>query len=219
MNKDDHIAVKICGIATAQDYDVCHEVGVDFVGMVFHPASPRHLDLDAAAALAQHIGQSSDGPHRVALCVDMDDTELGKVVDAARPDFLQLHGSETPQRAAEIKRQFSIPVIKAIGVSQTQDLEQCQDWRGIADWLLLDAKGAGDAPAGGGGKSFDWEILGDVTQDIPWMLAGGLHPDNVARAVGQSGARAVDVSSGVESEPGKKDAALIRAFVNAARLM
>ena len=215
---DESIAVKICGIGSPADYDVCKDVGAAFVGMVFYPRSPRHLDLDAARALADHAEQAGAGPSRVALTVDMDDDGLAEVIDAARPHFIQLHGHETPERASRIRDRFDLPLIRAIRVAGPEDLEICKAWEGVADWLLFDAKGDPGGLPGGTGHVFDWTLLANHAGTTRWMLAGGLSQDNVARAIAVTGASAVDVSSGVESAAGKKDADRIRNFVSKAQL-
>ena len=215
---DESIAVKICGIGSPADYDVCKDVGAAFVGMVFYPRSPRHLDLDAARALADHAEQAGAGPSRVALTVDMDDDGLAEVIDAARPHFIQLHGHETPERASRIRDRFDLPLIRAIRVAGPEDLEICKAWEGVADWLLFDAKGDPGGLPGGTGHVFDWTLLANHADTTNWMLAGGLSQDNVARAIAVTGASAVDVSSGVESAAGKKDADRIRNFVSKAQL-
>ncbi len=214
-----HPHVKICGIATSDDFDVCHRAGARFIGMVFFPRSPRHLDFDSARQLASHADEAGSGaPSRVALTVDMDDAGLDMVVDAARPHFIQLHGNESPERAAAIKARFQLPIIKAIRVANANDLAVCADWNDIADWLLFDAKGDPGGLPGGTGHQFDWTLLANHAGTSKWMLAGGLHPDNVRRAIDTTKATALDVSSGVESAPGKKDAERIRAFVSAAQI-
>ena len=214
-------AAKICGIGSVADYDACHAAGAAFVGMVFFPRSPRHLEFDTARAITAHADSTSHrtpGPARVALTVDMDDEGLAAVIDASRPHFIQLHGSEPPARAADIKRRFGLPLIRAIRVAEAGDLDVCSQWEGIADWLLFDAKGDPGGLPGGTGHSFDWNLLANHAGRTRWMLAGGLSVDNVARAVAVTGAAAVDVSSGVESAPGKKDAERIRNFVSSAQL-
>jgi phosphoribosylanthranilate isomerase len=215
---DESIAVKICGIGSPADYDVCKDVGAAFVGMVFYPRSPRHLDLDAARALADHAEQAGAGPSRVALTVDMDDDGIANVIDAARPHYIQLHGHETPERASRIRDRFGLPLIRAIRVAGPKDLEVCESWEGVAEWLLFDAKGDPGGLPGGTGHVFDWTLLANHAGTTKWMLAGGLSQDNVARAIAVTGAGAVDVSSGVESAPGKKDADRIRNFVSKAQL-
>ena len=221
MTADTSIAVKICGIASPADYDVCRDVGAAFVGMVFYPRSPRHLDLQTARAIATHsrpADEVGDAPARVALTVDMDDDGLAAVIDAAEPHYIQLHGNETPERASRIHDRFGLPMIRAIRVADAEDLEACASWDGVADWLLFDAKGDPGGLPGGTGHVFDWTLLADHAGRTKWMLAGGLSRDNVARAIATTGARAVDVSSGVESTPGKKDAERIRDFVTRVQL-
>ncbi len=212
------VAVKICGIRTADDYDACRAAGAAFVGMVFFPRSPRHLSMQEARTLADHADLSIGGPARVALTVDMNDAGLEEVVAVARPQLIQLHGSETPERATAIRAHFGLPLIRAIRVAEPQDLAACPEWEGIADWLLFDAKGDPGGLPGGTGHVFDWTLLADHAGKTRWMLAGGLSVDNITRAVAVTGATAVDVSSGVESAPGKKDADRIRNFVSRAQL-
>ena len=221
MTPGNSIAVKICGIGSAMDYDACHTAGAAFVGMVFFPRSPRHLSLETAGGIADHadkVTTATQRPARVALTVDMDDDGLAAVINASRPDYIQLHGNESPARALDIKQRFGLPLIRAIRVAEAADLDVCADWDGVADWLLFDAKGDPGGLPGGTGHSFDWNLLADHAGSTRWMLAGGLHPDNVARAIAVTGAIAVDVSSGVESAPGKKDAERIRNFVSSAQL-
>ena len=211
-------AVKICGIATPADYDACRDAGAAFIGMVFFPRSPRHLSMTEARAIADHADALGDGPARVALTVDMDDAGLDEVVETARPQLIQLHGNETPARANAIRQRYGLPLIRAIRVGGPEDLASCADWDGIADWLLFDAKGDPGGLPGGTGHVFDWTLLAEHAGTTRWMLAGGLSPDNIGRALAVTGATAVDVSSGVESAPGKKDAARIRQFVSQAQL-
>ena len=211
-------AVKICGIATPADYDACRDAGAAFIGMVFFPRSPRHLSMTEARAIADHADALGEGPARVALTVDMDDAGLDEVVETARPQLIQLHGNETPARANAIRQRYGLPLIRAIRVGGPEDLASCADWDGIADWLLFDAKGDPGGLPGGTGHVFDWTLLAEHAGTTRWMLAGGLSPDNIGRALAVTGATAVDVSSGVESAPGKKDAARIRQFVSQAQL-
>ena len=218
---DRQVAVKICGIASCKDFDDCHDAGSAFIGMVFFPRSPRHMTLATASAIADHADAKDDisgTPQRVALTVNMPDEQMDQVVSAARPHFIQLHGSETPQRGAQIRDRYGLPLIRAIRVAEATDLDECANWDGIADWLILDAKGDPDGLPGGTGHSFDWSLLDGRAGGTQWMLAGGLSVDNVERALAVTGALALDVSSGVESAPGKKDASLIRTFVSQARL-
>jgi len=214
------IDVKICGIGTPADYDTCCAAGAAFIGMVFFEKSPRHLTSEQAMAIRDHaraVGGAA-GPRRVALSVNMNDSQIEEVVEAADPHLLQLHGDETPERAAALKTRFGLPVIKAIRIATAEDLAASTMWDGAVDWLLFDAKGDPNGLPGGTGHHFDWRLLADHKGQTKWMLAGGLSPDNVAQAIAITNARALDVSSGVESAPGKKDPRLIHAFVSAAQI-
>ena len=211
--------VKICGISTANDYIICRDAGARWTGMVYYPGSSRHLDLAGLAALADCADSiGSDAPERVLLSVDIVGEKLMPIIEAARPDMLQLHGKETCQDVADIKARTGLPVIKAIAVETAADLDQCAKWDNLADWLLFDAKVKAGSQPGGTGHQFDWTILANYRGQLPWMLAGGLDRHNVASAIKISAAKAVDVSSGVESYPGKKDAEQIHAFIRAAQL-
>ena len=213
------IDVKICGIASPSDYDVCVDAGAAYIGMVFYPPSPRHLTLDQASNIAEHAkSQNGSAPRRVALTVNMADGDMDAMIAAAAPDILQLQGDETPTHVQRLKARHGLPIIKAIRVAQAADLEVCVEWGGIADWLLFDAKGDPGGLPGGTGHQFDWTLLADYASQTKWMLAGGLTPQNVGRAISTTNAMAVDVSSGVESAPGKKDPRLIHAFVSAAQI-
>ena len=206
--------VKICGLTQPEHVAAAVEAGAGFVGFVFFPKSPRNLTPEAAAVLAQEV---PPGVARVGLFVNPDDAALDAVLAQVPLDILQLHGSETPERVAEIKARTGLPVMKAVGVAGPQDLDALWDYGLVADMLLVDAKAPKDAALpGGNGLAFDWRLLVGRKFLTPWMLAGGLTPDNVAEAVRLTGARIVDVSSGVESAPGEKDGALIRDFVAAA---
>lgn len=210
----DAIRVKICGLRTAADVAAVAGAGAAYAGFVFFPKSPRHLTLEAARLLAL---EAPVGLAKVALTVDADDAFLDALVDLVPLDMLQLHGHETPERVAQVRARYGLPVMKAVGVADEGDLALLQDYSLAADQILIDAKppkGA-DLP-GGNGLTFDWRLLVGRKWLRPWMLAGGLTPANVAAAVRLTGARQVDVSSGVESAPGVKDAALIAAFVQAA---
>jgi phosphoribosylanthranilate isomerase len=207
--------VKICGLSTAATLDAALDAGADMVGFVFFSKSPRHIDWATARAL----GRQAQGRAKiVALSVDADDETLQRIVDALSPDLLQLHGRETPARVTEISELFGRPTMKAIGVATRADLAGAKAYESVADMLLVDAKPPkGAALPGGNGRPFDWRLTQDFRASVPWLLSGGLEPDNVAAAVALSGARGVDVSSGVESAPGVKDPGKIRAFVAAAR--
>ncbi len=208
--------IKICGLSTPETLDAALDAGAGMVGFVRFLKSPRHVGLDQGRALSQ---RARGRALRVALLVDAGDVELADVVAALDPDMLQLHGSEMPDRVAEVRARFGRPVMKAVGIAEAADLAIVERYREVADRILLDAKppkGPGALP-GGNGLSFDWRLLAGLDPRLPFMLSGGLNPDNVAEAVALTGARAIDVSSGVESRPGEKDPAKIRAFVEAAR--
>lgn len=209
------VRVKICGLRTAEDVAAVAAAGAAYAGFVFFPKSPRHLSIEAARALA--LG-APEGLCKVALTVDAQDAALDAIIEAVPLDMLQLHGHESPARVAEVKARYGLPVMKAMGVADEGDLAGLMEMSLAADQLLIDAKppkGA-DLP-GGNGLAFDWRLLVGRKWLKPWMLAGGLTPENVAQAVRLTGARQVDVSSGVESAPGVKDPARIAAFVQAAQ--
>jgi phosphoribosylanthranilate isomerase len=209
------LLIKICGLSTAETLDVALAAGADAVGFVFFPPSPRHLAYEAARKLAARVKGRAE---KVALSVDADDTTLAAVVEALRPDALQLHGKESPARVADIKQRFGLPVMKAIPVETRGDLAAIADYVGVADRLLFDARAPREATRPGGlGKAFDWRLLENLDPGIPFMLSGGLDAGNVAEALRITRARSVDVSSGVERAPGEKDPDKIRAFVRAAR--
>lgn len=206
---------KICGLSTAEAVEAAVTGGAAWLGFVFFPASPRHVAPETAAALA---APARGRAGIVAVTVDADDLALTEIGLILRPDWIQLHGRETPARAAQVRRLTGARVIRALPVSSAADLDAAAAWSGVADALMFDARpplGA-DLP-GGVGARFDWDLLRGRTPPGLWFLAGGLTPDNVAEAVRLTGAPAVDVSSGVESAPGVKDPALIRAFLDAVR--
>ena len=206
--------VKICGLKTIDALEASIEGGADLAGFVFFEKSPRHLTLDAAKGLA---ARAAGRIKTVALTVDASDEALAAIIDALRPDFLQFHGSETPQRVRDLKARFKLPVIKAIGVGAPEDLVAASAYD-AADMLLYDAKPSPAATRPGGlGLAFDWSLLKAAPRERPWLLSGGLTPDTVAEALRATGAPGVDVSSGVESAPGQKDRGLIAAFLRAAR--
>lgn len=210
------IRVKICGLKTEADVAAVAASGAAYMGLVFFAKSPRHLSLPEARnlALAAPVGLA-----KVALTVNADDTTLDAIVEAMPLDMLQLHGAETPERVAEVRARYGLPVMKAVGVADEGDLAALFDYSLVADQILVDAKPpkTADLP-GGNGLSFDWRLVAQRRWLRPWMLAGGLTPQNVAQAIRLTNARQVDVSSGVETAPGQKDAALIRAFVKAATM-
>jgi phosphoribosylanthranilate isomerase len=207
--------VKICGLSTASTLEAALEAGADMVGFVFFPKSPRHIDW----ATARDLGRRARGRAKiVALSVDADDETLSRIVDSLSPDMFQLHGRESPARVKEIGERWAKPTMKALGVAKRADFAAANPYVGVADFLLIDAKPREDAILpGGNGLPFDWSLARDFAPRAPWLLSGGLGPDNVADAILRAGARGVDVSSGVERAPGAKDEARIRAFVAAAR--
>lgn len=209
------VAVKICGLRKPEDVRAAADAGARYVGFVFFPKSPRHLEIADAALLAADVPV---GLCKVALTVNADDAILDALTAAVPLDMLQLHGSESPERVAQVKSRYGLPVMKALGVAEAADLKQIDVYSGVADQLLIDAKppkGA-DLP-GGNGLAFDWQLLAGRVWRAPWMLAGGLTPQNVAEAIQRTGARQIDVSSGVESSAGVKDASLIHALTEAAK--
>ncbi|MDK3019047.1 phosphoribosylanthranilate isomerase [Pseudodonghicola flavimaris] len=210
------IRVKICGLRSPADVQVAAEAGAVYGGFVFFPKSPRHLTAEAATPLAL---EAPPGLCKVALVVDADNDLLDHILGRVPIDMLQLHGHESPARVADVRERYGLPVMKALGVAGPDDLPQIDLYSQVADQLLIDAKPPKDAALpGGNGLSFDWQLLARRKYwQRPWMLAGGLTPENVAEACRMTGARQVDVSSGVESAPGVKDAGKIRAFVAAAR--
>lgn len=209
------IRVKICGLTNPADVPAAILAGASYVGFVFFPKSPRHLDLVTAAAMARSV---PEGIAKVALTVNADNAALDALTGAVPLDMLQLHGSETPQRIAEVKARHGLPVMKAVGVAEAADLPELDRFAQVADQLLVDAKPPKDADRpGGNAQAFDWGLIAGRRWPIPWMLAGGLTPDNVAEAIARTGAKQVDVSSGVERAPGVKESDLMRAFVDKAR--
>jgi phosphoribosylanthranilate isomerase len=207
------VQVKICGLTTPDA--VRAAASADFAGFVFYPPSPRNVSADDAAALAALLPRAV---RRVAVMVDPDDALLRATFVRFNPDLVQLHGSETRERVAAIRRSFGILAIKAVPVREAADLEAAHGYEDVADWLMFDAKPplAGALP-GGNAARFDWDLLAGRTWRRPWFLSGGLDAGNVAVAIAQTGAPAVDVSSGVEQRPGLKDPARIAAFLSAAR--
>jgi phosphoribosylanthranilate isomerase len=208
------VRVKICGLRSEADVAAVAAAGAAYAGFVFFAKSPRNLSIAEARALAL---AAPEGLCKVALTVDADDAALDALVEGVPLDMLQLHGHETPARVAEVKARYGLPVMKAMGVAGEDDLAGLIEMSLAADQLLIDAKPPkGAALPGGNGLAFDWRLLVGRKWLKPWMLAGGLTPENVAAAVRLTGARQVDVSSGVESAPGVKDPGRIAAFVAAA---
>jgi phosphoribosylanthranilate isomerase len=209
------LLVKICGLSTRETLDAALDAGADMVGFVFFPPSPRHLSLETARELGKRAGRNAV---KVALTVDADDAALGNIVEALRPDLLQLHGRETTARLRDIKQTFGLPVMKAMAVETGADLAALPGYAAVADRILFDARPPKGATRPGGlGAAFDWHVLDNLDLKLPFMVSGGLNADNVAEAVRLTRARGVDVSSGVERAPGVKDVEMIRAFIRAAR--
>jgi tryptophan synthase beta chain len=209
------LAIKICGLRSPETLDAALDAGADMVGFVFFPRSPRHVDFAAARGLAARV---SGRALKVALSVDADDEWLAASIEALQPDLLQLHGKETPERIATVQARFHLPVMKAVPVETADDLACVPAYAAVADRLIFDARAPRDATRPGGlGKAFDWQLLKNLDPAVPFMLSGGLNRDNVAEAIAITGARGVDVSSGVERAPGDKDPGLIRGFIQAAR--
>ncbi|MFC6639043.1 phosphoribosylanthranilate isomerase [Sulfitobacter sp. JBTF-M27] len=208
------VNVKICGVTRPQDITAVVDAGARYIGLNFFPKSPRYVTPEKAAELA---ALTPEGICKVALVVNPTDAELDALTAVVPIDMLQLHGSETPERVAEIKARYGLPVMKAVGVGGPEDLAALDAYGRVADQLLVDTKppkGA-DLP-GGNGLAFDWTLIAGRRWPVPWMLAGGLTSETVAEAIRVTGARQVDVSSAVESAPGVKDAALIQGFCRAA---
>jgi phosphoribosylanthranilate isomerase len=211
------VAVKICGLSSPEGVGAAARHGATFVGFVFYPPSPRDVTPERAASLC---AITPSGITRVGLFVDADDDAIGRVLDRVPLDLLQFHGRESAERVFATKRRFGRPVMKAIPVAAEADLALAERYRGAADWLLFDAKPPKDAATpGGNGLVFDWQLLGGRRWPVPWMLAGGLTLDNLGAAVRLTHATTVDVTSGVEREPGVKDPDKIAAFLARARAL
>ncbi|KKL24815.1 hypothetical protein LCGC14_2411560 [marine sediment metagenome] len=208
------IRVKICGLTTSADIPAAILAGASYVGFVFFPKSPRNLALPDAAFMA---GSVPVGLAKVGLVVNPDDATLDRLLAEVPLDMLQLHGAESPERVAQIRSQYGLPVMKAVGVADEGDLPALADYADAADQLLVDAKPPRDATLpGGNGLTFDWRLIAGRRWPVPWMLAGGLTAQNVGDAIRLTGANQVDVSSGVESAPGVKDGMKMSAFCDAA---
>lgn len=211
------IKVKICGLRTEDTVAAALASGADYVGLVFYPPSPRYLSPEDAAKLAQ---LARGRAQVVALVVDPDDSLLEDVIRKVEPDLIQLHGKESPERAAAIRKTFGRPVMKAISVETKADADRALAYRDMVDLFLFDAKAPRDvagALPGGNGIAFDWRALDGVRSEVRFMLSGGLNPENVAEAIRLTRPEGVDVSSGVEVRPGEKDPILIEKFIAAAK--
>ncbi len=211
------LTIKICGLTTREAVQAVNDIEADMAGLNFFEKSPRYVTPQEACDLAAALKPSVQS---VALVVDAHDDELDTIVAGAAPNIIQVHGRETPERVAQIKARFGLPVIKVLAVRDAEDIEKARLYEDAADWLLFDAKppkSLANALPGGNGLVFDWRLLTGFTSRCPWMLSGGLNADNVAEAIRISGARAVDVASGVESAPGIKDPQRIKEFAAAVR--
>lgn len=207
--------VKICGLTSLVDLEAAAQAGASYAGLVFFAKSPRNLSVAAARALAQ---AAPVGLAKVALLVDPDDATLDAILAQVPIDMLQLHGAEPPERVAALRARHGLPVMKAVGIADAADLPKLAQYEAVADQILVDAKPAPEAALpGGNGLAFDWRLIAGRDWARPWMLAGGLTPGNVAEAIRLTGARQVDVSSGVEAAPGVKDVARMAGFVQAAQ--
>lgn len=208
--------VKICGIQEEETLRVALDAGADFIGLVFHPPSPRHVGVEQAASLAQIIKDFSVSKKimSVGLFVDPEDRILDEILSTVSLDMIQLHGSETAERVWLVNQKTKLPVIKALSVSTEDDFKRVSAYENVVDWLLFDAKPADPDLPGGTGRTFEWSLLDGWTFSRPWMLSGGLNADNVLEALSVLSPDAVDVSSGVESQRGVKDAGKTRAFIS-----
>jgi len=210
------LRTKICGIKSPDALEAAVMGGANYVGFVFYPPSPRNVSLERATELKMLLPRTIQS---VAVCVDPTDERLHEITHTLAPGYLQLHGRETPQRVREIKEKFGVPVIRALGIRQAEDLNAMDDFADSADMLLLDARSDNPDMPGGTGHHFDWSLLAGHRFPLPWFLSGGLHEGNLANAVHATGATMVDVSSGVEKSRGIKDPLKIRAFLTHAHTL
>jgi len=215
MSNGSPFLIKICGLSTPETVEAALAAGADMIGLNFHPKSPRYVTL----ALARELAAIARGRTEiVALVVDWSEQQAAELTEALNPDWLQLHGRETPEQTAALRRAIRRPVMKALGIATADDLKGVSSYRDAADLILLDAKPPKDAAfPGGHGRPFDWGLLAGLDPSQRFMLSGGLDPANVAEAIGIARPAGVDVSSGVESAPGVKDPARIAEFIAAAR--
>ena len=209
------IKIKVCGLTKPSDVSICAMFDVNYVGLVFHKNSKRHLSFASAKQISSLVPK---GIVIVGLTVDPLDRELDELLTEVPLDAIQLHGSETPVRVRSIRENFGLPIIKSISISQKTDLALIEEYYGYADQLLIDAKRpTSSLIPGGNGVTFDWSLISEFNWGIPWMLAGGLNSSNIGEAIKVSRANQVDISTGVEVSPGVKDRELIKQLVNAAR--
>lgn len=208
-----NIRTKICGLKTPETLLAATDAGAAYVGLNFFQKSPRSVSIEQARDLAIEVPM---GIAKVGLVVNPEDALLQAILDVVPLDIIQLHGNETPERVFDVRAKFGLPVMKALGIAGTSDVEKIDQYSSVADLLLIDAKPPTDGPLpGGNGVAFDWRLIANRRWSVPWMLAGGLTADNVAEAIALTGATQVDVSSGVESAPGVKDVDRIKAFLGA----
>ena len=206
--------VKICGLTTLDTLSGAINAGAAYVGFVFYEKSPRHLSIEKASQMAKAV---PEGICKTALVVDPTDNDLDLLLDKIPVDMIQLHGHESAERVSEVKDKFGLPVMKAVGISDESDLIYLNEYSRISDQILVDAKPSKNSILpGGNGLSFDWRLLAGRRWVTPWMLAGGLNPDNLLEAAKLTGATQFDVSSGVETSSGVKDIKLISDFIQAA---
>lgn len=205
--------IKICGLKTPEAVERAVSRGATHIGFIFFPKSPRNIAPEIAAELAEPV---RGRVKVVAVIVDADDEELDDIVHLLKPDIIQMHGHESPERVLHVRALYGLPVMKAFSIRETADLDRIDPYIDVADRFLFDAKApAGSALPGGNGVSFDWSVMASLDADVDYMLSGGLNKDNVGLALASTGARGVDVSSGVESAPGVKDVGMIDAFFDA----
>jgi len=209
-----NVRVKICGLTENRDVTAVADSGAAYCGFNFFPKSPRFVSIETVRALGLLV---PSGLAKVALVVNADDALLDAITETVPLDMLQLHGNESPARVADIRARYGLPVMKAVGVADEADLSALDDYGRVADQILVDAKPPRTAELpGGNGLTFDWRLIANRRWSVPWMLAGGLTAENVGEAIRLTGARQVDVASGVETTPGQKDEQLIKDFVKAA---
>lgn len=207
--------IKICGLKTDAALAAALDAGASHAGFIFFPKSPRHVSAEEAARLREAARGRAKA---VAVTVDADDSALDRIVSVMQPDILQLHGKESPERVAEVKARYGLAVMKAFALREAADLGAIAAYRSVADCFLFDAKPpAGSELPGGNGVSFDWRLLAGLDADVDYMLSGGLNAANIGDAIRLANPPGIDISSGVESAPGVKDAALIEQFFRAVR--
>ncbi len=210
------VQVKICGLGDAASVDAAVKGGAQYLGFVFCPKSRHKVDPASVASLIEPVPSSVA---TVGLFVDPSDDDLRRVLNIVPMKMIQLHGSETPDRISAVKKITGLPIIKAIGIAAPQDVTTAKSYESVADFLLFDAKPLPDGPSGGNGVAFDWTLLKNAVFSKPWLLAGGLHEGNIKAAVAATGARILDVSSGVEDASGNKSPIKIKAFLDKARVI